>query len=203
MTDRTNDFVFVGFWKRVLAALVDLAVMWPFHRVASLVAVWSVQHRNILPSVLWWAAWQITWLWLVVRFGGTPGKLAIRVRIVDRAGEFLSWRRAIRRIVPGLLLGLNYFIMMAATASGYPESATPQSWSELGPLMGEHAGAYLLGFAVLRYFIIADIGAILFNKRKRAIHDFIAGSYVITRKSYLALRKGTNDEQSLESGEIA
>ncbi len=37
------------------------------------------------------------------------------------------------------------------------------------------------------FALLADIGLILFNQKKRAIHDFIAGSYVITKDSYTAL----------------
>jgi uncharacterized RDD family membrane protein YckC len=35
-------------------------------------------------------------------------------------------------------------------------------------------------------FQFVDIGVVLLNRRRRAIHDFIAGTYVITQKSWVA-----------------
>ena len=34
MVDKTGKFVFVGFWKRVLATLIDVAIGWAFMPVA-------------------------------------------------------------------------------------------------------------------------------------------------------------------------
>lgn len=204
MTDRTNDFVFVGFWKRVLAVLIDLAIGFPLLPITRPIRLWSVQNRNILPYILWWLALEAILLWLVVCFGGTPGKLAIRVRIVDGSGKFLSWGRAVLRIVvPKLISCPVYFLQMGTAVSRYPESAPHTTSREISRLIVEYGQPYstlLIAFALIG---LVDIVVILFNKRKRAIHDFIAGSYVITRKSYLALSGGANDEESLESSETA
>ena len=96
MIDRSDKFVFVGFWKRVLAALIDAAIGWAFVPITMPLMTWTITHRSIVPEALWSLVWTIIWLWLVVRFGGTPGKLIIRVRIVDARGTFLSWGRILR-----------------------------------------------------------------------------------------------------------
>ena len=75
MTDRTDEFVFVGFWKRVLAALIDVAIGMAYMPIAMPLLFWTMTHRNIIPATLSSIVWIIVWLWLVVRFGGTPGKL--------------------------------------------------------------------------------------------------------------------------------
>jgi uncharacterized RDD family membrane protein YckC len=41
----------------------------------------------------------------------------------------------------------------------------------------------------MSYFYLIDVLFILFNKKKRAMHDYIAGSYVVTQESLLK----TND----------
>jgi uncharacterized RDD family membrane protein YckC len=187
MNGRTNEFVFVGFWKRVLAALVDAAIGWGFMPITMPITIWSVEHRNILPEILWMVLWTAIWLWMVVRFGVTPGKLAIRARIVTARGTFLSWRRALMRIVPGLIMSLNSFFQMETAVSRYPESISRFSFLEVGWLLNEYGGPYTTVAAVLGFFVYADLGVVLLNRQKRAIHDFIAGSYVITRDSYKKL----------------
>lgn len=191
MNYKTDEFVFVGFWKRVLAALVDAVIGWGFMPITMPITIWSVKHRNILPEILWMVIWTAIWLWMVVRFGATPGKLSIRARIVTAQGTFLSWRRALLRIVPRLIMSLNSFFQMEAAVSRYPESVSRFSFLEVGWLLNEYGEPYTTVAAVLGFFVYADLGVVLFNRQKRAIHDFIAGSYVITKDSYKNLSKPT------------
>jgi len=185
MIDRTDEFVFVGFWKRVLAALIDAAIGWAFMPITMPLMTWTITHRNIVPEVLWSAVWTLVWLWLVVRFGGTPGKLIIGVRIVDVRGAFLSWGRAVRRIIfPSLIMTINSHLQMWKAFSTYPDSTPHSSFLEIGRLMNEYGQPFAMIAMVFAFSTYLDIGVILFNRKKRALHDFIAGSYVITKKSY-------------------
>ena len=46
----------------------------------------------------------VFYLWLVVQFGGTPGKLIVGLRITDEDGSTpVGWRGAFMRSLPGLL----------------------------------------------------------------------------------------------------
>ena len=66
----------------------------------------------------------------------------------------------------------------------YPDSPPHTSFLEIGKLMNEYGQPFATIAMILAVSAYADIGAILFNRQKRAIHDLIAGSYVITKKSY-------------------
>ena len=204
MIDRTDEFVFVGFWKRVLAALIDAAIGWAFMPITMPLMTWAITHRNIVPNVLWSSVWTIVWLWFVVRFGGTPGKLIIGVRIVDVRGKFLSWGRAIRRIIfPSLLININSHLQGWKVCSTCPDAAPHSSFLEIGRLVHEYGQPFVMVGMILAYLIYADIGAILFNRKKRAIHDFIAGSYVITKKSCGELAEPKDGQLSSEAASSA
>ena len=206
MTDRTDEFVFVGFWKRVLAALIDAVIGWAFMPITIPLMIWTITHRNIVPETLWSLVWTILWLWLVVRFGGTPGKLIIGVRIVDARGKFLSWGRAVRRIIfPSLVLTINSHLQMWRALTTYPDSAPHSSFLEIGGLMNEYGQPFAMLAIVLGLLVYADIGAVLFNRKKRALHDFIAGSFVITKKSYrgLAEKDGQISPEGAPSNEVS
>lgn len=69
--------------------------------------------------------------------------------------------------------------------NSYIELPNELTFLEIGKLSQQFGGIYLILNLILGMFIYADIGAILFNKKKRALCDFIAGSYVITKKSYI------------------
>ena len=83
MLEGTRNFVFVGFWMRVVATLVDAAIGLPFLPLTQRLMFWSIGQRNILPELSWSVAWTVLWLWLVVRFGGTPGKLIIGAHVAQ------------------------------------------------------------------------------------------------------------------------
>ena len=187
-TNSTEQFVFVGFGKRFLAYFIDLIPGCAFVPLTRGIMVWSFQHRTILPYVAWSTVWAVVWLWLVVRFGATPGKFTIRARIVDRDGVFLSWGRAFLRMTPGLLYSVILLLRISTAIGEYPEGAPCSTFHEIGLLLRDYGNPlYRHLFLPLVLFIYLDAGTILFNREKRAIHDFIAGSYVITKDSYQAV----------------
>ena len=58
--------------------------------------------------------------------------------------------------------------------------------SELGVLIGKYGGMYSSMLSIVNLFLIVDVIPLLFlkrNKRKKAIHDVIANTFVISRDS--------------------
>ncbi len=183
-----DAFIYVGFWKRVLAVLIDVVIGWAFMPITIQMMAWSFATRNIIPHLLWSIGWTVVLLGFVVRLGGTPGKLIIGVRIVDSSGSFLFWGRAIRRIIfPSLLMSVNSHLQMLSTLNTLPASSPNLTFIEMGRLLNGYGQPFTMVAMVLAFTIYLDIGVILFNRKKRAIHDFIAGSYVITKASYKSL----------------
>ena len=183
-----DAFVYVGFWKRVLAVLIDVVIGWAFMPITIQMMAWSFATRNIIPHLLWSICWTVVLLWFVVRLGGTPGKLIIGVRIVDASGSFLYWGRAIRRIIfPSLIMSVNSHLQMFRSLNTFPDSSPNLTFMEMGRLLGEYGQPFTVIAMILAFTIYLDIGVILFNRKKRAIHDFIAGSYVITKASYKSI----------------
>lgn len=187
MNDRTDTFIFVGFWKRVLARLLDAGILLPLIPVHILLIMpWEAAHRTIMPGILSYLISTPVMLWLVMRFGGTPGKLILGIRIVDVHGNFLSMGRAVRRIIfPELIAVILGFLFKFKAYNMYPEGTPYSTFLEIGAILNLYGQPYDM---IKRVFaccaIAADLGVILLNHKKRTLHDFIAGSYVITEDSY-------------------
>ena len=123
-------------------------------------------------------------MWLVVRFGGTPGKLVIKARIVRNNGKYLNWGQAfLRMLIPSIIISINSHLMQWNSIITWPSETHINSFMEMGRVMNEYGQPFATISDFLCIIIYIDILVILFNKKKRAIHDFIAGSYVITKKS--------------------
>lgn len=198
MNDRTDEFVFVGFWKRVLAVAIDDIIFFPlFYPVSRLVDTWAYEYRTVVPTILWFLLNTSFSILLVVRFGGSPGMLLIGVRIVDAGGRFLSWARALmREVFPLLLIGITGILVLWKVVATFPDDLPHTTGLERGELWYSHGQPFAMIYDVLCFAIFADIGLILFNQKKRAIHDFIAGSYVITKDSYRALGKTSSENEA-------
>jgi uncharacterized RDD family membrane protein YckC len=112
---------YAGFWRRAAAHLIDTAIYLPI-AMAVLYGVygpeyfmveqalpfqgfWDVVMNNLLPVVL------VVWLWH--RYGATPGKHMLQLRVIDaHSGRKPGWGKATLRylayIVALLPLGLGF-----------------------------------------------------------------------------------------------
>jgi len=179
-----DEFKFAGILSRAVAGMVDSAMAGCVYKLSIPFTLWAFQHRYFLPCILQITAWTLVNLWFVVHFGGTPGKMIMRVQIVDEEGRFLSWGRALRRwAFPfGLFFAVSSLLVEQQVLSTYPASAVPRSSADLGPLMFAFGRPYVMFMMAFSFAGVVDAGIILFNRKKRAIHDFFARSYVINRK---------------------
>ncbi|MBW1901230.1 MAG: RDD family protein, partial [Deltaproteobacteria bacterium] len=131
--------------------------------------------------------WTGIFLYLVVHYGATPGKFVLKLRIVDRKCNFLTWPAAIKRKSPYISISLVSLLQMNSAVRTYPGFETVPTFVEIGGVLSQYGGVYAPLALVLSCFIYFDIGVILFNKRKRALHDYIGGSYVITKSSFITV----------------
>lgn len=146
----------------------------------------SLESRSILPLIALSAVETVFWIWLVVRFGLTPGKLVARIRIVDPTGAFPGWSRALLRGIPGILGGIFATVGINAAVHSAPLPVAAVSFMDLGRLLEEYGHPYPRLEHAITAFGLIDVGAVLLNRRRRAIHDFLAGTYVVTRESWTA-----------------
>ena len=107
---------------------------------------------------------------LHAKYGQTVGKRATGVKIFDKSEEQdISWRQAIMRdIVPVffLLASVMYLAYFGVSINQAVESGAT----------GIILNAYLYSTIVWTF---AEVITMLFNSKRRAVHDFIAGTVVV------------------------
>jgi len=97
--------------------------------------------------------------------GATPSKLIIGLRILKINGEPIGYREALLRAAPFLIFGL--FNSIASHYRAIPDRAKlAPSWY----------GARLIASAV---WLCGEVIVLLTNCKRRALHDFIAGTVVV------------------------
>ena len=119
--------------------------------------------------------------YLVKRYGGTPGKLIVGIKIVNVAGGRAGYREAMLRYSVLFVLGIlgqtaGLLGTMAMTESEY----FALDWQEKALRMQELAPAWFNSVTLLtNIWVWSEFVVMLTNKKRRAIHDFIAGTVVI------------------------
>jgi uncharacterized RDD family membrane protein YckC len=102
------------------------------------------------------------------KYGQTLGKMACKIVVLDVSEQSLTMRQAVLRDILGLILlcvGLTHNI--PRIVQGIDISAPPN---------------LLIVFSGLGLFLV-EIVTMFTNDKRRALHDFIAGSVVIRKPS--------------------
>src|SRR5262245_38342808 len=104
-TSDGESLLYAGFWPRLGALLLDLLIILPL----TALYFWGDAHYRLfnlyclVPSTLFGLFYGV---FLVRRFGGTPGKLITGIRIRKINGDPVGYREAFLRYFPEFILGL-------------------------------------------------------------------------------------------------
>jgi len=178
---------YAGFWPRLGALLLDGLFTTPL----TLIYGWGSSHFRLfdLYSLVPWLVFQLFWdVWLVRRFGGTPGKLLMGLRIRKVNGEAAGYREALLRCSVDLSLGLLATIagIMAATHMTDHEFLT-LGWTDQVQRQAALMPAWGRGVNIaLPIWAWGELIVLLTNRKRRALHDFLAGTVVVHADSLSA-----------------
>jgi uncharacterized RDD family membrane protein YckC len=176
----TGELAYAGFWRRFGAYWLDFLILLPLIGLT----VWlggqsrMFQLYYFLPGVaigLWFH------VYLVKRFGGTPGKRLLGLSIRRLDGSPAGLREAsIRHCVLFVLTTLNSVGLLLATLEmsdseylGLPFAARALRLVELAPSW--HRSVTI----AVNIWVWSEFVVMLCNRRRRGVHDFMAGTVVV------------------------
>lgn len=170
---------YASFWQRFCAAWVDFFVLLPL----GLLQTWIESQSKVAAFILvipMTAAYCAYTIYCHGRYGQTVGKHVMLIRVMRTNGERIGWREAWLRSsvdVGFAVIGvISSFIALAAiTDSSYYGVSWTHRTMNLQAL--EPSWLAWTGTASL-IWIWSEVIVMLFNKRRRALHDFIASTVV-------------------------
>ena len=178
-----GEKVYAGFWKRFCAIIADAFIILPL----AFFFVWLEGFDSTLAIVM-----TITRSILILMyhvffnacFGGTPGKLAVGIRITKPDGTRISWPEAWKRSSVDIAFAFVFLVVeTCALTQVDPFRYASLQWIERAQFVQEHRPAWYSSVHILgNVWIWSEVVVLLFNKRKRAIHDFIAGTVVVMKE---------------------
>lgn len=174
-----ENFEYGGFWRRVGAAILDALIMMPMGILLFFLMYTSSRAYlyYALPSTL---VSLFYYVYLVRRFGGTPGKRIIGMRITMADGSPVTTNAALKRYAPFLVLQvLSIIAMIQATFVPVEGYESMNFIEKMQTLQRSAPGWNGLLTAITYIWWIATLITLVANPRKRAAHDFIAGTVVL------------------------
>lgn len=170
--------VYAGFLPRLYASVVDGLITWIcaflflYLRGHSLAAFWTV-------TIFGFFFYRFYHIVFVAWWGQTPGKMLAHIKVVRLDGSPAGWMNAfMRNSVETLLAMAIYFLELQAiqkvSAAAFAAAADKDS------LILALIPSMAIVFSVSsRLYVLSELVVLWFNRKRRAIHDFIAGTVVI------------------------
>jgi len=177
-----NDKIYSGFWSRLGANLLDGLIILPVSLVFIFINSINMYAYffTIIPDLIF-----IFWynIYLPKRYGGTPGKLIAGLKIVKLDSSSIGWKESVLRYSVNIIfIIISIAMMIIAIISADAEIYNDLDWLQKSQYLSGISGATYIITVLSNIWIWSEVIVLLFNKRKRAIHDFIAGTVIVKSK---------------------
>ncbi|WP_405175792.1 RDD family protein [Paenibacillus sp. FSL H8-0261] len=172
--ERLEQEDFIGFWNRVLATILDLLII----LIPAVIVYWifnslAISLHSEIPIILEYIFFVVFDVFMIVRFGGTPGKLVLKMKIVNQQGNIPTLKEALIRNIFRIISTIFSMIVGVSLYDLTVISTTLNLWAPLATDLSKILGLIML----VDYLFVA------FTPRKRALHDMMAGTYVVDKSA--------------------
>jgi len=177
-----NKKVYAGFFKRIGSGVIDMLLLLSIVLIISFnleKSIFSTIIVMIVPELLASAYF----IYFHYKFGATLGKMAVGIKVTFPNGKKIGFKQALIRSSVDLALFMAFVLaVIIAFINADPEIYYSAVWQQdpryMLALFPVWYGALNL---VSKIWLWSEFVVLLFNKRKRAIHDYIAGTVVINK----------------------
>lgn len=168
------------FWSRVGAGLIDLIFISPLLILNFMMG--DSQSFYLYSVVLTQVVTLFFYVYLVTKFGATPGKLALGLRISMLDGSPVTLQAACLRYGMWWFFALLSGIGMAMAASAVPAESLATGYMARSLLLTAELPTWAAwaGYAT-QALGLGSLVVMLVNKERRTLHDFLAGTVVVRK----------------------
>jgi len=203
--DHSSGVVFADGPHRILAfcvkSLVLLAIYLPLNKFAFTISIRAHAVSGFIFAVLF----QAMNIWLLKKYGASIGKLIVGLRVLKSDLTPIGFREALIRssVEMTLAIAAAFTISITLLRVNYDYVRMMPYFQASNYILDSTPIFYVHIMVILQIWTWADIGIMLFNRRRRAIHDYMAGTVVVLKKSYRPTRVARSlSAKNLETGNL-
>ncbi len=175
--------VYAGFLERLFAGFIDFLIAIPFLYLFSYLQAINI-FIAIIAIIINASFFSIYTVFFNLKYGGTLGKLAAGIRITKPNGDKIGFKEAILRSVVDIIYALLFgCFQLYAISQVNIDIYLVAGHIEKSRLLAEHSPKFSkYASFISNVWYWSEMVILLSNKRKRALHDFIAGTVVIQKE---------------------
>ncbi len=179
-----KDFTYPSFMGRAGAYIFDGLILSPVF-----VLLFFVQGKLYTNESMFYPALIIELMFFIIqnsynvfftkRFNGTPGKLFFKFRVCREDGMPVTWETSIKRESIYIIRSAIYLTCFFAFIAFF--SMNREKITTYGVATYLYSETLLAKIETCIFFVICifDLGKALFSKKRKALHDTIAGTVVV------------------------
>ncbi len=177
----SGELSYATFWSRVGAMLIDFLIVSPLMAINFLLEdKWRLYQLYALgPTEL---LNLFLFVFMVAKYGGSPGKLIVGLRIVKQDGTAAGWKAAILRYAVLWAMSLAIILPAIVVTSGMTDEVfLSMDSNERTEMVNEQVPMMMTMTMVMFAWLVASLVTVLSNPKRRTLHDFIAGTVVVRK----------------------
>lgn len=186
---------YAGFWRRFGAYWIDVLIFVPMAVISYYLSETS-RYFHLYAYVPGLLIGLLLHVYMVTRYGGTPGKLLLKIRIAMLDGTPITLNAAfVRYSVLFVLSALSSLALVIAALKMTDDVYFTLGYMARTKAMVELAPSWYQFITIaIQVWVWSEFISMLFNKKRRALHDFMAGTVVV--RSAAIAEQSTNTESS-------
>lgn len=185
--------IYGGFRLRLGSILLDFLIFIPLFALMHFLH--SLDKNFHLATSLFFFIFGLWYnIYLPKKYGGTPGKLILGIRILKINGEEIGWKESILRyLIETMLSVFGTVLMLACVLKADNNIYMSKTWVQKGLYIKSFAPKlFNINLWANSIWMYSELIFLLLNKRKRALHDYIAGTVIVKTKYIELIRDALN-----------
>ncbi len=180
-----RQYKYAGFWIRTGSLIVDSGLTFALIDLMFLVNKKYAFSEN---SNMWFVlSMTVLTLYMLKRWGQSPGKMAMGIKVVTADYQPIGWRHIFLRNLLDILQSLGYLTKVFLVAFGILDlNLKILGDSVLPPDTFKFMSDKFKN--LMMFWTFSEILVLLTNDRRRALHDFLAGTVVIVEEKVTRYR---------------
>lgn len=158
------------FWKRFVAAIIDSFVLWPLSLLNEYQEAYAGELLFSIGILIFSIAYNAYFVLMHAKYGQTIGKKILGIKVVDiDEVTILNFKRSAIRESPWIIANFIFFLYLLVALVLFKKAHFEKAKTDY-----ENIAAIISITWILIEFL-----TMLTNYKRRALHDYLAGSVVI------------------------
>jgi len=173
--------IYGGFLRRLTAAMIDIVYLNIIYFIIMLLVKTSV-HVTLSIVTIWPIIATSYYVIFHAKYGATLGKLKLGLQIRHLNLDTISWKAALKRQSVDIVISLLIVVAVILNLAHISNTEAINTLKDSNNLI-EFANNKLssIVYVLFQIWALSELIVLLLNDKKRAAHDYIAGTVVVVK----------------------